>query len=66
MIDTNNPASTRTCITHHYACDCREAMVSDLIDMVETLDTILRGAGPLYATGVVAGQVRALIARAKE
>jgi hypothetical protein len=66
MIDTNNPASTRTCTTHHHACDCREVMVADLIDMVKTLDTILRGAGPLYATGVVAGQVKALIARTEE
>jgi hypothetical protein len=38
----------------------------ELLELVEKLDTILRGMGPLYASGSVAKEVSAAIAKAKE
>lgn len=40
------------------------AAAPDLLALVEKLDTILRGMGPLYASGEVAAEVTSAIAKA--
>ena len=34
---TTPKASGRACITHHHACDCREARVAKLVEALESI-----------------------------
>ena len=64
------------CTTHHYACDCREAMFAEMVDAAESAAAILNeltepdmsvSAGNIYLRArAVEADIRALIARATD
>lgn len=68
--------SAKHCTTHHYACDCREAMFAEMVDAAESAAAILNeltepdmsvSAGNIYLRArAVEADIRALIARATD
>ena len=42
---TTPKASGRECITHHHACDCREARVAKLVEALTEINLAIMDAG---------------------
>lgn len=65
--------SAKNCTTHHHACDCREAMFAEMVELLSfIIDGLPEKPNPvgMYSLGAVSAAVvddsRVLIARATD